>query len=88
MPGTGDVWSAAADLTRFIIALHAGKLITARSLREMCTPHAPLADDDPGYRSFAGWIPDRAASLVILVNDETNDVVDLVRQVLPAALEP
>jgi hypothetical protein len=25
--------------------------------------------DNPGYLSFAGWIPDRSASVVILAND-------------------
>jgi CubicO group peptidase (beta-lactamase class C family) len=122
MPGTGDIWSTAGDLTRFITALHAGELITAGSLTAMCTPHAPLDDDDageprltttgygygmftgtfgghpayyhpgdnPGYRSFAGWIPDRAASIVILVNREDAEVSieGLLRQLLPAALEP
>jgi CubicO group peptidase (beta-lactamase class C family) len=121
MPGTGDIWSTAGDLTRFVIALHSGELISAASLRAMCTPHAPLDDDDPGeprmtttgygygmftgtfgghpacyhpgdnpgYRSFAGWIPDRAASIVILVNSEDEDasIEGLLRQLLPTALD-
>jgi CubicO group peptidase (beta-lactamase class C family) len=117
MPGTGDLWSTAADLTRFTIALHTGELIADGSLRAMLTPHAPLDDDDgdltttgygygmftgtfaghaayyhpgdnPGYLSFAGWIPDRSASVVILANDASVEIVDLLRRLLPTALEP
>jgi CubicO group peptidase (beta-lactamase class C family) len=120
MPGTGEIWSTAGDLTRFTAALHRGELITAGSLRAMCTAHAPLDDDDdgeprltttgygygmftgifaghaayyhpgdnPGYQSLACWIPDRAASIVILVNDEAASIPGLLRQLLPAALEP
>src|SRR5580704_8764825 len=120
MPGTGDIWSTAGDLTRFTAALHSGELIAASSLRAMCTAHAPLDDDDegeprltttgygygmfagvfagrpawyhpgdnPGFQSLACWIPDRAASIVILVNDEPVSITGLVRQLLPAALDP
>jgi CubicO group peptidase (beta-lactamase class C family) len=120
MPGTGDIWSTAADLTRFTAALHRGELIAASSLRAMRTAHAPVGDDDegelrltttgygygmftgdfggltawyhpgdnPGYQSLACWIPDRAASLVILANDEAVDMTDLLRQLLPVVLEP
>jgi CubicO group peptidase (beta-lactamase class C family) len=121
MPGTGDIWSTTGDLTRFVTALHAGELVTASSLRAMCTAHAPLDDDDedgeprmittgygygtytgtfaghaafyhtgdnPGYLSFAGWIPDLAASVVVLLNDESANVTGLVRQLLPVVLAP
>ena len=120
MPGTGDLWSTAGDLTRFTAALHRGELVTASSLRAMCTAHAALDDDDdgeprltttgygygmftgifagraacyhpgdnPGYQSVACWIPDRAASIVILVNDEAARIPGLLRQLLPAALGP
>ena len=44
--------------------------------------------DNPGYQSFAGWIPDRAASIVILVNDEAVSITGLLRQLVPAALAP
>ena len=120
MPGTGDIWSTASDLSRFTAALHSGELIAAGSLRAMCTAHASLDDgeegeprltttgygygmftgifaghaacyhpgDNPGYQSFACWIPDRAASIVILVNDEAMSITGLLRQLLPAALEP
>jgi CubicO group peptidase (beta-lactamase class C family) len=120
MPGTGDLWSTAGNLTRFTTALHRGQLIAASSLRAMCTAHASIDDgddgepaltttgygygmftgifaghlawyhpgDNPGYRSLACWIPDRAASIVILVNDEAASITDLLRQLLPAALEP
>jgi hypothetical protein len=43
--------------------------------------------DNPGYKSFAAWIPDRAASIAILVNDEDVSIEDLMSQLLPAALE-
>lgn len=120
MPGTGDIWSTAGDLSRFTAALHSGELIAAGSLRAMCTAHASLDDDEegeprlittgygygmytgifaghaafyhsgdnPGYQSFACWIPDRAAGIVILVNDEAVSMTGLLRQLLPAALEP
>jgi CubicO group peptidase (beta-lactamase class C family) len=118
MPGTGDIWSTAADLTRFTAALHGGELVSASSLRAMCTAHAPIDDDEegeprlattgygygmftgifaghaayyhpgdnPGYQSFACWIPDQAASIVILANDEAASITGLLRQLLPAAL--
>jgi CubicO group peptidase (beta-lactamase class C family) len=118
MPGTGDIWSTTGDLTRFTAALHSGELLTASSLRAMCTAHAQLDDNDdgeprlittgygyglytgvfaghatcyhpgdnPGYLSFACWIPDRAASIVILVNDEAASVTGLLRQLLPTAI--
>jgi hypothetical protein len=44
--------------------------------------------DDPGYQSFACWIPERSASIVILVNDETASMTGLLRELLPAAVEP
>ena len=44
--------------------------------------------DNPGFRSFAAWIPDRAASLVVLANDENPGIETLVRPLLPVALEP
>jgi CubicO group peptidase (beta-lactamase class C family) len=118
MPGTGDIWSTAGDLTRFITALHSGQLIAASSLRAMCTAHAALDDDEegeprltttgygygmftgifaghaacyhpgdnPGYQSLACWIPDQAASIIILVNDEAASITGLLRQLLPVAL--
>ena len=120
MPGTGDIWSTASDLSRFTAALHSGELIALGSLRAMCTAFAPIDDDDegeprltttgygygmytgifaghaacyhtgdnPGYLSFACWIPNRAASIVILVNDEAVNMTGLLSQLLPAALEP
>jgi hypothetical protein len=42
----------------------------------------------PGYQSHALWIPDRASSIVNLVNDEAASITGLLRQLLPAALEP
>ena len=43
---------------------------------------------NPGYLSFAGWIPDRSASAVILANDASVEMVDLLRRLLPTAIEP
>ena len=43
--------------------------------------------DNPGYQSMACWLPDRAASIVILVNDGAASIPGLLRQLLPAALE-
>jgi CubicO group peptidase (beta-lactamase class C family) len=121
MPGTGDLWSTAGDLSRFTTALYSGELVTADSLRLMCRAHAALDDeeeegeprlattgygygiftgtiaghtawyhpgDNPGYQSFACWIPDEAASIVILLNDETASLPGLLKQLLAAALEP
>lgn len=42
--------------------------------------------DNPGYLSFAAWIPDLAASVVVLLNDSAGSVTGLVRQLLPAVL--
>ena len=44
--------------------------------------------DNPGYRSFSAWLPDQAASLVVLANDDGVRVTDLLKELLPAALEP
>lgn len=44
--------------------------------------------DNPGFQSFACWVPDRAASIVILANDEAVSITGLLRQLLPAAIEP
>ena len=120
MPGTGDIWSTAGDLSRFTAALHSGELVTASSLRVMCTAHAALDDDEeseprlittgygygmftgtfagraacyhpgdnPGYQSFACWIPDQAASIVILLNDEAASITGLLKELLPVALGP
>jgi hypothetical protein len=42
--------------------------------------------DNPGYRSFAAWIPDLAASVVMLVNDEDTDIDNLIGQLIQLAL--
>ena len=120
MAGTGDICSTAGDLARYTTALHSGELLTADSLRLMCTPHALTGGgqsggggwlasdgygyghyigtiggqaayfhpgDNPGYLSFAGWIPGDAVSAVILANDEAADLEDLLKQLLAAAGE-
>jgi CubicO group peptidase (beta-lactamase class C family) len=118
MRGTGDIWSTAADLTRFTTALHGGELVNENSLRAMRTAQAPLDDggegdfqlittgygygmftgtvaghaawyhpgDNPGYQSFACWMPDGEASVVILANDEAVSMTGLLTQLLPMAL--
>ena len=37
---------------------------------------------NPGYRSFAAWIPGHAASIVILANDETASIQGLLKHLL------
>ena len=120
MRGTGDICSTAADLTKFVIALHRGELITASSLGAICSAKACIADDDegeprlaatgygygmftgvfathtalyhpgdnPGYQSMACWIPDLAASIVILVNDEAVNMTGLLTELLFQTLQP
>jgi hypothetical protein len=44
--------------------------------------------DNPGYQSLACWIPERAVSIVVLANDEATNMVGVLRQMLPVALEP
>jgi CubicO group peptidase (beta-lactamase class C family) len=71
MPGTGDIWSTARDLTRFTAALHGGELIAPSSLRAICTPHAAIDDQDDehprltttgyGYGMFTGTFAGHAA---------------------------
>jgi hypothetical protein len=43
--------------------------------------------DNPGYLSFAGWVPGDEVSAVILANDEAADLEDLLKQLLAAADE-
>ena len=45
MPGTGDIWSTAADVTRFTAALHRGELVAESSLRAMRTAQGGLTAD-------------------------------------------
>jgi hypothetical protein len=57
--------------------------------RDFCRACGLLpSGDNPGYLSFAGWIPDRSASVVILANDASVEMVDLLRRLLPTAIEP
>jgi hypothetical protein len=42
--------------------------------------------DNPGFVSFHAWLPDLAATLTILGNDETVNIGHIVAQLLPAAL--
>ena len=70
MPGTGDIWSTAGDLTRFTAALHCGELIAASSLRAMCTGLGP-AGGEPGLPRLGGQLHPvgnarRAAPLPVL----------------------
>jgi len=72
MAGTGDICSTVGDLARYTTALHSGGLLTADSVRLMCTPHAPaghgqsaadgwLTSDGYGYGHYIGTIGGRAA---------------------------
>jgi hypothetical protein len=50
---------------------------------------ASVALDEPVERWFPGcFLPRPAASIVILANDETANLENLLKQLLPAALEP
>jgi len=42
--------------------------------------------DNPGYQSVAVWLPEQAASVVFLSNDEAADTEGLLRQLVPVAL--
>jgi len=48
MPGTGDIWSTAADVSRFTAALHARELIAYGSHRA-----EPGTHQGAGLRRFA-----------------------------------
>jgi CubicO group peptidase (beta-lactamase class C family) len=43
--------------------------------------------DNPGYLSFTGWFPNRAAAIAVLANDEDVSIEDLLRRLLPVALD-
>jgi len=52
MPGTGDIWSTVAELTRFTVALHSGELLSENSLRAMCRDTCPpmtMTNASPGF---------------------------------------
>lgn len=49
MPGTGDMWSTAADLARFVSALHTGHLLPAAVQESLYQPGLPL-NAAPGGR--------------------------------------
>ena len=72
--GSGDDW-----LTGYGYGLFIGKI---------CGHAAYLQPGDvPGYKSFSAWLPEHAASIVILANNENVDMENLLRQLLPAALQ-
>ena len=90
MPGTGDLRSTARDLTRFVTAPARGP---ADHPGLACLP-APSPGRKPAtilaasrvFQSFAGWLPDRSASIVLVASDEVADMSGLVRQLLSAAV--
>jgi CubicO group peptidase (beta-lactamase class C family) len=43
--------------------------------------------DNPGYRSVAVWLPDQEGCVVVLSNDEATETGDLLRQLVPVAVE-
>jgi len=43
--------------------------------------------DNPGYQSLVVYLPDQAACVAVLVNDEAVDTEALLRQLVPVALE-
>lgn len=113
MPGTGDIWSTADDLARFVNARYDGDLIP-RSTRAalldvrveqgMWESSGPVLvsgyglgqffgtirgqaayfhpGDNPGYQSFAGWIPATRSAVVVLGNDEGDDIDQCVADLL------
>lgn len=52
--GTGNIWSTAADLTRFTAALDSAALLTTKSRQAMLTIHTPV---DAAASSGIGWRP-------------------------------
>ena len=52
--GTGNIWSTAADLTRFTAAVDSAALLTATSRQAMLAIHAPI---DPAATTGIGWRP-------------------------------
>jgi CubicO group peptidase (beta-lactamase class C family) len=112
MPGTGDVWSTAADLARYTHGVHSGAILSAASLALLTKAHVPAQDgpdtdfmtcrsygygvflgtvagtpvvyhtgDNPGYKSMNAWVPDRAASIAILTNDEATKLEQVLEEV-------
>jgi CubicO group peptidase (beta-lactamase class C family) len=72
MPGTGDVWSTAADLARYTSAIRAGELLTPGSRQALTAPQASLDDEayaldaveahSYGYGYFIGRLSGRPAN--------------------------
>ena len=66
MPGTGDIWSSAADVARFVTALHSGGLLPARAqavIHDVTVPHQNSALTSGAIRTtgyglghFTGYI--------------------------------
>jgi CubicO group peptidase (beta-lactamase class C family) len=53
-PGAGDIWATAADVVRFVQAIHVDRaLLSEVSYRAMVAPHAPIG---AGWRSDDGWL--------------------------------
>jgi CubicO group peptidase (beta-lactamase class C family) len=73
IPGTGDLWTTAADLIRLSRALHDGRLLERRSVEAMLTPHAvfdPAEIADPrivadayGYGVWLGTLRGERAAI-------------------------
>jgi CubicO group peptidase (beta-lactamase class C family) len=72
LPGSGDIWSTAADLARYTSALRAGELLAPGSRQALTTPQAALGDEaysidaieahSYGYGYFIGRLNGRPAS--------------------------
>ena len=67
MPGTGDVWSTAADLARYTTSIHQGAILSAASLAQLTQAHTPVDGhaapgsgsmfaDSYGYGVFTGTV--------------------------------
>lgn len=72
LPGTGDVWSTAADLARYTSALRAGDFLSPASRRALVAPQSGLGNasyalpdvtsDSYGYGYFLGSLGGRPAA--------------------------
>ena len=73
IPGTGDLWTTARDLVRYVRALRGGALLTETAASRLLTPQAHLAPPAPGddlaavsygYGTFLGRVLSRDAWFV------------------------
>jgi hypothetical protein len=44
--------------------------------------------ENPGFRALNGWIPDLAARVIVMSNEQSASIPDLAGEILAAALAP